>query len=76
MFLITFQTLEMRGSLHTDDGGARSCSFSGNSELIAVACNDENVFVWNVETLQLVAYVHLNPIHNMYSYLLTIRFSY
>ncbi|KAL4149687.1 hypothetical protein QTP88_003568 [Uroleucon formosanum] len=48
-------TLEPRGSLYTEDGGARSCSFSGNSELIAVACNNEIVFVWKVETLQLVA---------------------
>lgn len=55
--IFTPQTLEQKGSLHTDYGGARSCSFSGNSELIAVACDNEIVFVWNVKTLQLVAYV-------------------
>ncbi|XP_060839716.1 WD repeat, SAM and U-box domain-containing protein 1-like isoform X4 [Rhopalosiphum padi] len=48
-------TLKQKGSLHTEYGGARSCSFSGNSELIAVACNNEIVFVWKIETLQLVA---------------------
>lgn len=52
--IIILQNLEQRGSLHTDYGGAKSCSFSGNSELIAVACDNEIVFVWDIETLQLV----------------------
>ncbi|XP_025206512.1 WD repeat, SAM and U-box domain-containing protein 1-like isoform X2 [Melanaphis sacchari] len=48
-------TLKQKGSLHTEYGGARSCSFSSNSELIAVACDNEIIFVWKIETLQLVA---------------------
>lgn len=52
---IVRQTLEPKGSLHADHGGAKSCSFSGSSELIAVACDNEIVYVWDVDTLQLVA---------------------
>lgn len=59
-YYFLLQTLEQNGSLHTDYGGARSCSFSGNSELIAVAYDNEIVFVWNVKTLQLVAYVQID----------------
>ncbi|XP_050534733.1 WD repeat, SAM and U-box domain-containing protein 1-like isoform X2 [Daktulosphaira vitifoliae] len=46
---------EQKGVLHADCGGARCCSFSGNSKLIAVAYNNETIFVWNIETLQLIS---------------------